>query len=358
MIADLIHKIAGMEEEAENGHEFSARPSLAGPERCIRQMVYWSLGFQKQPFPGRTILVFDDGNWHEELTNNWIRKSVYRLHSEQMQVDVRHPMTIGHIDGILTDMNGTDIFYEHKSINHFTFQKFWDTSDLPLDYLTQCAIYMDGLQKIQPEILRGLLLIKNKNTAQYMEYELAYNSRIDELCVRSKIRSTGEKKQMDVIFPNIVAEATEKFELVLEYAYKKRLPKRQYEIDDWHCSYCGWGHICWGEYEKEFTELKTDAMLPNEVADLVRYKQETSAHRLSMEKEEKELTNKIKDLMKEVDAREGKAGEYRCKLTLMKNQRIDKSLLSAEAVAKATVESMYEKLTISKLKKEVKNGSE
>lgn len=349
MLADIIVKVAGMQSE---NNKYYARPSLAGPDRCIRQMVYWGLEIPRKPFPGRAILIFDDSSWHETLTADWIRKTAYRLHSEQMEVECHAPMTTGHIDGIVTDLLDKDYLLEHKAINHFTFQKYWDNEELPLDYLTQCAIYIDGLQKVNPEIQDGLLLIKNKNTAAYMEYLLFYpnDPEHDILTVEQKTRSTGETKELKIHLPEIVSNACQKFTEVQDYIDRKTLPKRPYDIDDWHCQYCGWGKICWEGYEKEFAELKTDTMLPAEIADLVRYKQETAAHRLEMEKEEKELTQKIKAIMESLNAREGRAGEYICRRTLIKSERIDKSLLTETERVKATVEGMYEKLTISKVK--------
>jgi len=85
MIADIIPKLAEFERE---DWKYKPRPSNAGPERCIWQMVYHGLEAPKEPLPGRALLVFDDSSWHEELTAGWIRKSAYKLHSEQMKVEI------------------------------------------------------------------------------------------------------------------------------------------------------------------------------------------------------------------------------------------------------------------------------
>ena len=42
MIADIILKVAAMERTEEDAYR--PRPSSAGPQRCIRQMVYHGLG--------------------------------------------------------------------------------------------------------------------------------------------------------------------------------------------------------------------------------------------------------------------------------------------------------------------------
>ena len=102
MLADILHKLSTEEE-----HPYYPRPSLAGPERCVRQLVYQGLGMPKEPLPGRTYHVFDDGTFHEELTADWIRKSAFQIHSQQMGVDCGTEQGIhlqGSIDGVITDI--------------------------------------------------------------------------------------------------------------------------------------------------------------------------------------------------------------------------------------------------------------
>jgi hypothetical protein len=349
MFADIIHKIAGQWQEED--HVYYPRPSMAGPDRCIRQMVYHGLGIKKEPLPGRTLLIFDDGNWHEELTFNWLRKSIYKIHSEQMEVECPAPMKKGNIDCIATDeINQLDWLVEHKGINHFTFQKYWDGA-LPNDYFAQTMIYFEALKKVANPT-GAVLLIKNKNTSAYLEYLIKHNH------VVSRTNSNGDTITMDVDLSDSVFHSVIKFEQVNAFIKEKMLPKRQYFIgDDWQCDYCGWGKLCWGDYKKEFTELKTDTMLPDDVADMLRYYKELGGQKSDIEKEYKELSGKIKDTMKQIGAREGRAGEFIAKLSLTETNRIDKEKLSAEAILAATVTSMSERLYVSTPKiKEATNG--
>jgi hypothetical protein len=352
MIADIIHKVA----EISNGEEtpFYPRPSMAGPDRCIRQMVYHGLNFPREPLPGRAVVIFSDSSFHEDLTADWIRKTSYQLHSEQMKVKCRKPMTSGHIDGIITDLLKIDRLWEHKALNHFSFQRYWG-GELPNDYLTQCAIYIDAIQtNDNPDLKEGLLLIKNKNTAQYMEYLIGYES--DILYIFKRVLSTGEEIRMDVEIPNIVNDACDKFIKVLGYIENKTLPKRQYHInDDWQCEYCGWAKTCWEGYEKEFNELVTQADLPNEIADTVRYYKELGAQKSDIKKEYEALSKRVKDIMKEAGAREGRAGEYICRIKLVESARIDKDLLNPAEIERATVKGFQERLYISQIK-EVQNA--
>jgi len=123
MLADVILKIAGQFQEEEE-HKYYPRPSMAGPERCTRQMVYHGLNIAKEPLAGRAVMIFSDSSFHEDLTADWIRKSAFQLHSEQMEINVDCPgygiKLTGHIDGVVTDLLGTDYLWEHKAINHFS----------------------------------------------------------------------------------------------------------------------------------------------------------------------------------------------------------------------------------------------
>jgi hypothetical protein len=355
MIAEILHKLAETNQEKE--YKFYPRPSLAGPERCIRSMVYWGLNSPREPFPGRTQHVFDDGIWHEELTADWLRKSTFRLHSEQMKVNSRKPMTWGHIDGIVTDLLNVDRHYEHKGLNHFTFEKYWKGDEYPEDYFTQCAIYNEAIQKeLLPDLRESILLIKNKNSAAYMEYILSLDIKTDSMIIVNKTHSTGETIRLNILRENIVTSACDKFYKVLDYVKRKTLPKRQYDIDHWRCEYCSYGKVCWAGYEKEFKELKTDTMLPNEVEDAVRYYRELGAQKKDIEAEYKKLGKTIKDTMKEADAREGKAGNYICRMALVKRSNVDHNLIPQKLIEAATQYSHYERLYIRNLTKEKNNG--
>lgn len=352
MIAEILHKLAGQFEQED--HRYYPRPSLAGPDRCIRQMVYWGLEIPRDALPGRTYYVFNDSSWHEELTGDWIRKSAYQLHSQQMEVKATYGDMVltGHIDGILTDPAGNDYLLEHKAINHFTFQKY-AAGELPLDYLAQAALYLYGLKTDQPDLSKFILLIKNKNTSAYLEFSGYLEG--TTLFVTDLVDSNGVHIEINQALKNIIGETFYKFLLVKKSIEAKILPKRPYDQDDWHCNYCGWSRACWKGYAEEFAELKTGKDLPNEVTDMVRYRQELAAQRIDIEKEEKKLTEEVKRVLKEADTREGRAGEYIVKLALRERETLDKALIPPAIIEQARKVIQYEQLFISKLK-EGKNG--
>jgi len=289
MLADVLLKVAGM--TADDPHDYYPRPSIAGPNRCIRQMVMWGLGLERnRSTPDRMIMVFDDGKWHEELTNDWIRKTAFKLHSEQMELDCAPPMKTGHIDGLLTDMEGMDTLLEEKSMNHFSFQRWWDGKEYPEDYFTQVAIYAESIQRtLNPELKKALLLIKNKNTSQYMEYLCDYDEPNDVLLVINRTNSNGITEQMNKSYPDIVSNAIIKFNQVENYIKKKKLPERQYYKDDWHCDYCSWCDTCWQGYEEEQSEKLVK--LPNEFAEKVKARIDWKIKAKIGEKAEKEIKN-------------------------------------------------------------------
>lgn len=315
MIADLIPKLA--EFEREEDHEYFPRPSCSGPERCIRQMVYWGLKLPKAPLPGRSLLVFDDGNWHEELTKDWLRKSAYQVHSEQLDISVSGSLygnpgivLTGHIDWIMTDPLGVDFLVEHKAINHFTWNKYAEGEDLPLDYLNQVAIYIRGIQNINPEVDKGLLLVKNKNTAQYLELAVSYDQSSDTLTVGSVLTSVGDTKEINKEFPGIIRAAFDKFSEVKRLIEAKELPLRQYNIDHWRCSYCQWAGECYKNYDAEFLAMSVDQEMAEEIDTKAGFYKQLSGEISNRKKELDGLRDDIIKQMKVANVRGGRTAGY------------------------------------------------
>ncbi len=290
MLAELLHPLAKMMHADEEEQAYRPRPSLAGPARCIRQMVYLKMG---QPvdhsLSGRAFHIFNDGNWHEELTFDWLQNSAYKIHSRQMMVSIPglwsflppepmiecvvctkangHPTCFsqrdlhGHIDGLATDLLGTDFLVEHKGINHFSFEKYWRADEYPEDYLTQLALYLRALQLVNPDLHEGLLLIKNKMTSGFIEYRAGYDTLADTLTVTRLTRHTGEFQVVQEARPTITALAVKKFADVDTMAAHRSLPARPYEEDDWQCRYCPFSQTCWGSYKEDLLRLCTDRLV-------------------------------------------------------------------------------------------------
>lgn len=360
MFAELINSLAKTY-QSDEGHAYHARPSMAGPERCIRAMTYHALGVEPAPFPGRALLTFDDSSWHEELTIQWHERSVLKVHSRQMPVDLPAPginpngfhcgicekavsggVIHGHIDWIVQPPVGDEYLVEHKALSHFGCQRI-EKGELPLDYLVQACIYSAALQRVQPDLRLVNLLIKNKNTAQYIEFEMVYDAAVDSLLIQQRITSHGDSPAeilnlMEVI-EKPVGQAIEKFREIESRIDSKTLPKRPFEYGtDFPCGYCRWGKTCWENYDQEFAALSTDVALSDEIATAARFYKELGAQESEIKEQRKEINSTIKAALRNMDAKAGKAGEYLIEL---------KRFLKKEFTVPA---SMQEKLTIIKLK--------
>jgi hypothetical protein len=375
MIADIIPKIAFESNLEKESYAFKPRPSSAGPERCLRSMVYHAMGIEKAPLPGRAVIVFSDSTFHEELTADWIRQSAYNLHSEQMHVNCQiglrdkpesicttmingHPCKepipaeheAGHIDGIVTDLLGKDYLYEHKAINHFTFNNYWSGKAKPLDYLTQTAIYIRAVHELNPDILDGILLIKNKNTSQYMDYIVKYDFDNDILRVVSKTHSNGKFEQLDFYIEDVVFGARDRFENVYYYLNRNEIPERQYDIiDDWQCEYCEYGAHCYENYEHEITEYEKDIALPIEVQIMAMEYIQAGAEKRDAENRHNRLKTKIKKEMKNAGIQKGLVSDYVFQLSFSEKKYIDKDLIPAPIREKATKTKPSESLRIKQI---------
>ena len=355
MLADLLPKIAAQFQEARD--PYRPRPSMAGPERCIRQLVYSARGESASPLPGRALMVFDDSSWHEELTADWIRKTAYQLHSMQMVVET--PVGYGKIDGILTDLLGVDRLWEHKALNHFTFERIWN-GQWPLDYVTQCALYLTGVRLSNPDILECLLLVKNKNTAQYLEMLLSYNQASDEVTLLKVVRSDGKSQSPGLVWVGFVTHAVEKFAEVERHRAAGTLPRRPFEYGTtFPCGYCPYEKPCWEGYEDEFTNLAADQELDQDLVTMAAYACETRGHLKSMEQEYDEIKGKIKAELDQRGIRHGKTSEYAITLSMREKTSWDESAMPADVVNRAKRKTPYIQLDVRKLKlkEAVKNGN-
>lgn len=293
MIAELLAKIA-YEEAIEQRRSGKWRPrcSSAGTERCERSEVYKTAGIKAQPIAGRTIILFDDGDWHEELSIAWIQKSVYRHHSSQMGVDTvyvpgSHPgyqcaictketgkkvrvdegMVHGHIDGIVTDPMDIDYLFEHKSASRFAFARWAKGDEIPLDYFTQMALYLWGLRLLGNSLDRAVLLIKCKDTSAYMEYVVRGTTTLDPeepMVIESSIYMEGDHPETvpltnkQKIVPNLITNAIGRFASITKHRDNKTLPPRPFDRSHWRCSYCSFEGVCWKGWAEDVEARKKD----------------------------------------------------------------------------------------------------
>lgn len=322
MIVELIAKNAGQTQE-ENA-PYYPRPSSVG--RCFRANVYHAMGVPADQFPDRAILVFEDGNWHEELIKDHIRKTVYELtewKGKDQRIEIAEingrPMT-GEVDGLITDPLNETLLLELKSINHFGFERLKDAPQD--DHRRQVNLYLHGLIKSGMNIRRALILYKNKNTAAMKEFVIDY----DEAQALADIAL---------------------FEEVDRLAEAKEAPPRPYSFDDWHCQYCRFQGHCWNGYAEEVAALSEDVALSEEIETAARYYNELGAQKSEIEKER----DKIKDdvllpALSAAKAQSGRAGEYILSLSASERKKIDESLVPPEAIKKVP----SERFTVKRIK--------
>jgi len=362
MIAEIILKVAGFEKDET---PYYPRPSNAGLERCLRAMCYQAQNYRGRLLGDRFYAVMDDSSWHEELTLDFLRKSSFQVHSEQMVVECGETihngvpfMIKGKIDGILTDLAGVDRLFEHKAINHFTFERYAH-EQFPLDYLTQMAFYFVGLTRVQPDIKEGVLLIKNKNTSQYLEFLVDYDIASDVIRVLDVVKSDGTRRD-GLEFSGLYRHAMERFAEVERHRTEKSLPPRQYDPGDWHCSYCGFSQTCDSLYEEEFSSFTERADL-SEIEEIVTDYVRLTDFKKRTEKTLDEVKDAIKEVMKTKECKQGKSNGYLVSLSLQKRQSLDKSLIPPEILNDVQKETLVEVLNVKheklnkKLQKEVGN---
>jgi hypothetical protein len=377
MLADIIVKVAGMEIE-ERG-DYRPRPSLAGPQRCIRQMVYWA----KKTAPDRQMgdrfaMTIDDSTFHEYLTSDWISKSSFKIHSSQMPLDIieldfmpkgtthycKHcdkqvPDNIlhGHPDGIVTDLLGVDHHYEHKAVNRFAFDRYWK-GEFPLDYITQCCLCIVGLNKeLHDKITTSVLLLKCKDTAQYMEFIIKYDETEDRADIMEANHSNGERRFMTdgsplLTIEHIVYDAIKKFAAVDHCVKEGELPDRPFEMGtQFPCGYCAWEDTCWDGYLKEVEKLSENEADLTELEDSARFYKELGAQISDMETQKDEVAKRIKNTLKDMEARKGKAGEYFINWKVSEQTRMkSKDEIPEELLPKLMKTIIVETLSITKPK--------
>lgn len=330
MIAELLFRILEMDNEEEPGRAYYPRPSLSGPERCERQLVYSAMGTEvDKDLTGRTLSIFADGSLHELALGDMIHKTSFHLHSDQMKIQVSMlGLTLnGSIDGIVTDILGVDRLIEFKGLNHFTWERYWGKDVLPEDYLAQVAIYCRGLQEVNPHIREIVLLIKNKNTSGLIDYLLDYDRDTDTLTILKKTNHLGEvqvihTKEKPVVREQIVEKSFRKFIEVQAHADAGTLPDRPYEMDDFHCQYCSFSRQCWASYSEEVEALADSAELDPELADEVRYYRELGSEIAEQKKVRDAMRVKLLGVMQEKQAKVGKIGEYLVKMSISPTSKL------------------------------------
>lgn len=356
MLAEVLHKSKEMVERKQA--KYRPRPSLAGPERCIRALDYYAQGYEPKSLGGRALTVLDDSSWHEQLVLDEIRKTAYSVHSEQLAVNIPAPglnpdkyfcfqcknyvppnHIHAHIDGIITDILQKDRILEIKALNHIGFNRIWDGEELPMDYIYQSVLYVRGFGEFSVD--EALLFVKNKNQAQYIDLLIQYEKNSDTAFVKEMTLSTGEKKDIGLEIPKIFENTVARFLEIDQYACEKKLHDRQYPMNSWRCGYCQYYETCWEGWEEEVKSLPETITLGNEFIlkceKLIEHKSQLKALEKMIEAEENELKNSIRG-----KGRKAIAGDYVFGIRPQERSFVDHKLIDQTLVRAATVTKTIE----------------
>lgn len=328
MIVELIAKNAGANQE-----ERAYYPSPSKVGQCERALVYHAMGVKPDPFPDRALLVFEDGNWHEEIIKDHIRGTVYKLiefkgKNQRVEIaEVNGRKISGEIDGLLIDPLEELYLLEIKSINHFGFERLVKAGAPEDSHKRQSNLYMHGLIKAGFSVRKSVIVYKNKNNAAMAEFVVEY----DEALALADIQ---------------------KFAGVEEMASKQIVPPRPYDRDvDWQCGYCRFEKTCYLNFDAEFQALTEDAEIEEpEIVEKFKYYLEVSGHASELDKQKDELNEEIQGLLKERGLRGGRAGEYVAKIAMRSRTFIDKDSIPPEMLPSVQKTKSFPVLTIRKKK--------
>ncbi len=388
MIVGLFPKMAGQlarEEDAERG-PYRPRCSAAGVQRCVRADVYHATGTPRAPLPGRARLVFDDGEWHEELSLDWLRQSNYQVHSEQLAVTpfvieglhdgytcgrrvsankqcgvVVPPGGIhGHIDAMLTDpVYGIDYMLEHKAYNPFSWQRWAAGREIPWDIITQTCHYVFGARKLGSNVDKGIVLVKNKASSAFLEFIVNVPRDTRGLVeIESAHYTEGEQEkpiefEESMRFEGLVQASIDRFKAIRRYEQQLKLPTRPYSLTNWRCRYCAWAASCWENYEQEIAKSEDNvARFTGDDETLVREYVSTRREIASLKKIADAQKESIECRLREMEARSGVVPggpnglPIDVTVKVQSRRTLDKDLIPDDVKHVATKFSTFEKLDV------------
>ncbi len=252
---------------------YRPRPSMAGPKRCERQMVYKARGVKELAVSSRLAVVIKDGVAHEQVTLDILKTTLFDIHVEQLPMGLHgvlewlegeppyrcsvcsaaqgHPVLLpattlpGHIDALARDLFEVDRLVEHKGFVSHIFKRLWDQEKEPLDNFTQAVLYFRGVKEKGLAVDEGALLIKNTDTGAYLEFELHYDYEQDILYVPVMTRSSHEREEVNRSYAGLFRATIEKFRRVHGHTIHATLPERLKDPNDVRCDYCPFQDMCW-----------------------------------------------------------------------------------------------------------------
>jgi hypothetical protein len=210
------------------------RASEAGD--CRRQIAYARLGTTQDPLPPQKLLLFQDGHTHQREVSELIRQlkgiklqGVEKEFKKKVTVGSVAFVVIGHADGIVVEEAEGEMILEVKGVNHFTFEDFKKTREVKQAYIDQALMYM-----WMSDIPKALILVKNKNTSELLEFPLEYD-------------------------PERVKILLKRYADVESALQQKKLPARDFELGSKECYQCDYFSSCHGAKVKRIIRARRGA---------------------------------------------------------------------------------------------------
>lgn len=330
-------------------HPYRVRVSNSGA--CPRQLYYHATGAEARQHSGRMMLVFDDGSVHEDASVKWLELSNYSIHNRQLPLDIGIVSGIsastksycqtcereiaacilhGHIDGTF-EYDDETILFEHKAIGQPAFDAL--VKEYPVGYVLQCASYLRGLNNIDIPAKHAVLLLKNKNRAEYRQIWITYDFKTDTVVATRDWDDFSE----DLEIKNATQKVIDLHRVVDEAVKAETPPKRPYDYEDWHCKFCQYQAVCWDGYDVEVSKMSKDVELENsdDIRPIVAEFSEKRKLKSSLDKEVKELRRKLKKVLTERGIKKATVSGVKFGIRVIRKSKLDEDLLPEKVKEKA-----------------------
>jgi hypothetical protein len=321
MLIDKLHSVesafAGTGEKDDQAKW--ERPSLSGPDRCIRELTYRANGTPAAPHSGRLLNLFDNGIWEEEMVLDRLSRAGIEI--VERKVKLATMLGSGEADARVICPDGHFRIVEIKSRSEFVWKREIETPSR--DAVTQLVAYIEAAYRLgKIDWPSGLLIGSNRGTAQAYEYLIDYDPVADK--ASWTICTTRGDRPINGVFEGVIAGQKRKNLEVKAHVAAGTLPPRPYVFgSEYPCSYCRWADTCWAGYKDERGLAVTDAVLEQLdptllplVSEYVRIRGEKG----EIEKRHKELGEKIKLALVNLSVKSGKIGDD-FKVTLRMQER-------------------------------------
>jgi len=360
----ILPQMARAEKAKEDEH-FLYRPRVSNSGACPRALTYAARGYEARPHSGRMALLFEDGNVHEEVTINWLKKTDYRVSHNQLGLDIAEiegapegewhcdfckrdiPLSMlhGHIDGlIMTD--DISLLFEHKGLGQFAFDNL--NNEAPVGYIGQCCAYIVGLCNRGMDFDQAVLIVKNKNTSEYRQVNITYDKEMDQAVAYNTWN--GET----TYHYDVLKQVIDLHQVVEEHRQKGEdsFPDRPYEASDWHCRFCRYSDTCWGGYAEEFSGYKAVEEVPDtdELCGLLANLDEVKSKEKLMKSESSDLRARIIARISSLGIKSGKCGDVKFTMKSFNKKTVDNSLIPEAVLEKATKFKTIQTLTTKRMK--------